>query len=191
VINRIDQPRRSANLPNLRDFGLTRATAELAQHRLLVLDVARADLEVAEAAFGPFHPTTSHFRRSLDESRRSWDQLRIKLGTPAIDAALSQPPLATLILRKQTETATPIVLVLIDGKSYSAQRVPGTELAPIQWRLTRLHPPLDDGPYYVCRLANRSTQCDCADWTYRIAETTDASNMQCKHLAALSSLGWI
>ena len=84
-----------------------------------------------------------------------------------------------------------MVLILIDGKTYCTQKVTGTELAPIQWRLTRLHPPLEDGPYYVCRLANRTTQCDCADWTYRIAETENAHKLRCKHLAALCSLGWI
>jgi hypothetical protein len=67
----------------------------------------------------------------------------------------------------------------------------GTELAPVQWRLTRLHPPLDDGPYYVCRLADGSTQCDCAEWTYQIAENGDSRKTHCKHLAALAALGWI
>ncbi len=191
MINRIDQPSRPVPLPNLRDFGLTRATAEITQYCLIAVHVAKADLEVAEAEFGASHPTTSHFRNSLDELCRSWERLRAKLGTNAIEAALAQPPLATLTLKKHTTISTPIVLFLIDGKTYSTQKVAGTELAPIQWRLTRLHPPLDDGPYYACRLANGSTQCDCADWTYRIAETTAAGDAKCKHLAALSSLGWI
>ena len=180
-----------AHTRDQRQIRLTRATAEFAQYCLLAVDVARADLEVAEAEFGPSHPTTSHFRNSLNQVRRSWERLRAALGIRAIEAALSEPPLTTLVLKEHTKNSTQIVLVLIDGKTYSTQKVPGTELAPIQWRLARLHPPLDDGPYYVCRLANGSTQCDCADWTYRIAETTDALKRKCKHVSALSSLGWI
>ena len=65
----------------------------------------------------------------------------------------------------------------------------GTALAPVQWCLTRLDPPLDDGPYYACRLRDGSTQCDCAEWTYQIAGNGDRT--LCKHLAALAALGWI
>jgi hypothetical protein len=173
------------------EFGLTRDKIELAQRGRLILDVSAADLEAAEAAFGPFHPTTWHFRNSLNEARRSWERLRAEFGDKVLEAALSQPPLTTLILGEQASGSTPVTLVLIDGKTYRAQQVPGTELAPIQWRLTRLQPPLEDGPYYVCRLANRSTQCDCAQWTYRISETSDTRHAHCKHLAALISLGWI
>jgi hypothetical protein len=171
--------------------GLARDNAELAQRGRLILDVSSAGLETAEAALGAFHPTTWHFRDSLNEARRSWERLRAELGTKLLEAALSQPPLTTLTLSQHTNGSPCVVLVLIEGKTYRAQNVPGTELAPIQWRLTRLHPPLENGPYYLCRLANRSTQCDCAEWTYRIAETSGARNSYCKHLAALISLGWI
>ena len=58
-----------------KDHGLSRSTAELAQRRRIMLDVAAADLEAAEARFGAFHPTTSHFRDFLNESRRSWERL--------------------------------------------------------------------------------------------------------------------
>jgi hypothetical protein len=173
------------------DCGLTRKIAVVAQRHRLVHDVAVADLEAAEAAFGAFHPTTWHFRNSLNEARRAWERLRAELGTRVLEASLSQPPLTMLTLGEQANGSPPIVLVLIDGKTYRIQQVTGTELAPIQWRLTRLHPPIKDGPYYVCRLANQLTQCDCAEWTYRIAETDNARNLKCKHLAALSSLGWI
>ena len=59
-----------------KDHGLSRSTAELAQRRRIMLDVAAADLEAAEARFGAFHPTTSHFRDFLNESRRSWERLQ-------------------------------------------------------------------------------------------------------------------
>jgi hypothetical protein len=173
------------------DAGLTRENAELAQRGRLILDVSSAGLETAEAALGAFHPTTWHLRNLLSDARRSWERLRAELGTKLLEAALSQPPLAILTLDSHANGSPCVVLVLIEGKTYRAQQVPGTELAPIQWRLTRLHPPLEDGPYYVCRLANRSTQCDCAEWTYRIAETSTARNTYCKHLAALVSLGWL
>lgn len=84
-----------------------------------------------------------------------------------------------------------VELVLIGGETYRTQRVPGTELAPIQWRLTRLNAKTNDGPYYLCRLADGSTQCDCADWIYRIAETGNTHKAHCKHLAALAALAWI
>jgi SWIM zinc finger len=171
--------------------GLTRENAELAQRGRLILDVSSAGLETAEAALGAFHPTTWQLRNLLGEARRSWERLRAALGTKILEAALSQPPLTTLTLDENSNGSPCVVLVLIEGKTYRAQQVPGTELAPIQWRLTRLHPPLENGPYYVCRLANRSTQCDCAEWTYRIAETSAARGTYCKHLAALISLGWL
>ena len=57
-----------------------------------------ADLEAAESAFGAFHPTTWHFRNSLAEAQRSWEQLRAELGTRIVEGALEQPPLTTLVL---------------------------------------------------------------------------------------------
>jgi hypothetical protein len=173
------------------DASLTRENAELAQRGRLILDVSSAGVESAEAALGAFHPTTWQLRNSLNEARRSWERLRAELGSKLLEAALSQPPLAILTLDEHANGSPCVVLVLIEGKTYRAEHVSGTELAPVQWRLTRLHPPLEDGPYYVCRLANRSTQCDCAEWTYRIAETSTARSTYCKHLAALISLGWL
>ena len=35
----------------------------------MILDVSAADLEAAEAAYGPFHPTAWHFRNVLNEAR--------------------------------------------------------------------------------------------------------------------------
>jgi hypothetical protein len=168
-----------------------RCTVELTQRGRMIVDVAAVDLEAAEAAFGTFHPTTWHFRHALDEARRSWERLRAELSTKVIDAALREPPLIVLTLGDAGESSPSVVLVLIAGQTYRTERVIGTEAAPIQWRLTRLVPPLDHGPYYACRLADGLTQCDCADWTYQIAQCVDSRKTQCKHLAALSALGWI
>jgi hypothetical protein len=171
--------------------------ADLAQRGRLILDVSAADLEAAEAAFGPFDPITWHFRNAWCEARRSWERLRAELGTRGLEAALNQPPLVVLTLGggggrpAHGPGSPPVVLVAIAGRTYRTQRVDGTELAPVQWRLTRLHPPLEDGPYYVCRLADGSTQCDCAEWIYQVAESLDGRKTHCKHLAALAALGWI
>ncbi len=168
-----------------------RCAAELVQRGRLILDVSAADLEAAESTFGAFHPTTWHFRNGLNEAQRSWERLRAELGTKAVEAALEEPPLTALALNETTNGKPGVVLILIASQTYRPQRVVGTELAPIQWRLTRLHPPLENGPYYVCRLADGSTQCDCANWTYQIAETNKARTARCKHVVALAALGWI
>jgi len=168
-----------------------RSVVELTQRGRMIVDVATVDLEAAEAAFGPFHPTAWHFRNALSEARRSWERLRAELGTQVIDAALREPPLTVLTLGQSAHASSRVVLVSIAGQTYRTEQVAGTEAAPIQWRLTRLLPPLDDGPYYVCRLADGLTQCDCADWTYQVAESINRRKTYCKHLAALAALGWI
>jgi hypothetical protein len=164
---------------------------ELVQRGRLILDVSAADLEAAEATFRAFHSTTWYFRNSLNEAQRSWERLRVELGTKVVEAALEEPPLTTLALDESTNGQSNVVLILIGGQTYRPQQVAGTELAPVQWRLTRLHPPLENGPYYICRLADGSTQCDCADWTYQIAGTDKIRTARCKHLVALTALGWI
>jgi hypothetical protein len=171
-----------------------RHAVELVQQGRMTLDVSAADLEAAEAAYGPFHPTAWHFRTALDEARRAWDRLRAELGSAALEAALKEPPLTYLELsgvspRDGRHGPTLVILIPIAGRTYRVQKVAGTALAPVQWRLTRLLPPLDDGPYYACRLHDGSTQCDCAEWIYQIAET--GRRAFCKHLAALDALGWI
>ncbi|HEV3167598.1 MAG TPA: hypothetical protein VGZ22_26575 [Isosphaeraceae bacterium] len=155
----------------------------------MILDVATADLEAAETLLGAFHPTSWYFRQALAEARQAWDRLRAEVGSAMLRVALEQPPIAVLTLSAETHEGPHVQLVPISGQTYRAERVPGSDLAPIQWRLTRLSPPLADGPYYVCRLTDGSTQCDCADWTYQVAET--GSRILCKHLEALDSLGWI
>jgi len=174
-----------------------RRAVELAQRGRIILDVSIADLEAAEAVHGAFHPIAWHFRNACNEARRSWERLRAELGTRTLEAALDRPPLVIMTLGEDTDGGGPgpglprAVLIVIGGRTYCIQRVAGTELAPVQWRLTRPHPPLEDGPYYACRLANGTTQCDCAEWTYQIADLGDARNDHCKHLAALAALGWI
>jgi hypothetical protein len=178
--------------PSLRDRDPSdpaRRAVELAQRGRMILDVATADLEAAETTLGPFHPTSWHFRNALHEARRSWDRLRAEFGGSALDAALNQPPLAVLTLGDDRRGTPPIILIPIGGRTYRALRVAGTPLAPVQWRLSRLLPPDDDGPYYACRLSDGSTQCDCAEWTYQIADIDPHGS--CKHLAALAELGWI
>jgi hypothetical protein len=162
-----------------------RRAVELAQRGRMILDVAAADLEAAEAALGAFHATTWFFRNALAEAQKSWDRLRAEFGPGALEHALKQPSLAVLTLRGGDEA---LLLIPIEGQTYLAEPVAGTPLAPVQWRLTRLHPPLKHGPYYACRLRDGTTQCDCAEWIYRAAEPTEC---HCKHLSALASLGWL
>jgi hypothetical protein len=166
-----------------------RRAVELAQRGRMILDVATADLEAAEEALGPFHPTAWHFRQALAEAKMSWDRLRAEFGGARVEAALAQPPVAVLILgNERPDQGEPrVVLIPISGKTYRAQAVSGTTLAPTQWRLTRLAPPLEHGPYYVCRLRDGSTQCDCAEWLYQDNDPPHP----CKHLGALAALGWI
>jgi hypothetical protein len=157
----------------------------------MILDVSMADLEVAENRFGPFHSTTWHFRNALGEAQHTWALLQAELGSKFIETALNQPPLTVLTLGESNSDPKSVKLVLIAGQTYRYQAVPGTDLAPMQWRLTRLNSPLVHGPYYICQLADGSTQCDCAEWTYRIAETGNTRRNQCKHIGALAALGWI
>jgi hypothetical protein len=161
-------------------------SVELAQRGRMILDVAAADLEAAEAVLGSFHETTWHFRNALAEARRSWDRLRAEFGTAALESALTEPPLTLLVLGE--ESAPKAVLIAIGGQTYRVERIPGTDLAPSLWRLTRL-PLSNDGPYYVARLRDGSHRCDCAEWHYQVAEIEGAG--PCKHVAGLHALGWL
>ena len=175
-----------------------RRAVELAQRGRMILDVATADLEAAESALGPFDPTTWYFRSALAEASNSWDRLRAQFGPRAIEAALGLPPLTVLTVgegkRGQAGGRPCLILIPIDGKTYRVEPVAGTPIAPIQWRLTRLVPPLEHGPYYACRLGDGSLQCDCAEWTYRpdpLPGSRPVPPPPCKHLSALSALGWL
>ena len=165
-----------------------RRVVELAQRGRMILDVATADLDASESALGPFHPTTWFFREALAEARKSWDRLRARFGTATLERALDGPPIAVLNVPAGAST---LILIPIEGKTYRAEPIPGTDPAPVQWRLTRLHPPLEDGPYYACKLRDGSTQCDCAAWTYSVEDPTSDAPAPCKHLAALAALGWL
>ena len=100
-----------------------RCAVELVQRGRLILDVSAADLEAAEATFGAFHPTTWHFRNSLNEAQRSWERLRAELGTKTVEAALEEPPLTALALDESTNGQPGVVLILIAGQTYRPQRV--------------------------------------------------------------------
>ena len=166
-----------------------RRAVELAQRGRMILDVATADLEAAEQSLGPFHPTSWHYRQALADANRSWDRLRAEFGGSTLESALVLPPITCLTLGGLEGELPPVVLIPIGGRTYRAERIVGTPLAPTQWRLTRLTPPLEHGPYYACRLRDGSTQCDCAEWAYR--EDSPEPPAPCKHLAALAALGWI
>ena len=163
-----------------------RRAVELAQRGRMILDVATADLEAAEAVHGAAHPTAWHFRQGLDDARRAWDRLRARYGGKALEAALAEPPVAVLGV---TVGRANLTLIPIGGRTFRVETIAGTPLAPVQYRLTRLAPPLEHGPYYACRLADGSTQCDCAEWFYR--EDAPTAPDHCKHLAALDALGWL
>lgn len=170
-----------------------RRAVELAQRGRMILDVAKADLEASEAALGPFHPTTWHFRNALAEARKAWDRLRAEFGLKGLERALAQPPTAVLRLPAGAGPRA-LLLIPIEGKTFAAEPVAGTAIAPVQWRLIRLDPPLEHGPYYACRLRDGSTQCDCAEWTYRPEPPPTGVTPgpgPCKHLAALAALGWL
>lgn len=179
---------------------------ELAQRGRIILDVTAADLEAAEAAHGPFHPTAWHFRNAWYEARKSWERLRADFGGATLEGALAEPPLTVMALGPSARDygpdqegrwplprpapGAPVLVFLIRGQTYSALRVAGTPLAPLLWRLLRLHPHHEDGPYFAGRLLDQSTQCDCAEWTYQIAGNAPPET-HCKHLAALATLGWL
>src|SRR5579883_3263910 len=100
-----------------------RRAVELVQRGRMILDVSAADLEAAEAALGPFHPTAWHFRNALAEARRSWDRLRAEFGGKTLEAALNEPPLAILTLTPNGEahhpssSPTSVTLVPIAGQT--------------------------------------------------------------------------
>lgn len=183
---------------------------ELVQRGRIALDVATADLDVAEGRLGVFHPTTLHFRRVAEEARRAWERLRATYGPRALARALEADPIALLTLDDgRDDGRAPWLLMVIGGRVHAARKLDPAEDAPVIWRLRRF-PDLDDDPLHVCRLADGSLQCDCAQWIYELADprggiegegegegpggrpgTATAPPAPCKHQAALRSLGWL
>src|SRR3954452_20793034 len=102
---------------------------ELAQRGRMILDVSAADLDAAEAAYGPFHPTASYFRSARDEGRRAWDRLRAQYGGATLEAALNEPPVTHLVLREGTgagdgdghDRGAAVILIPIGGRTYRVQ----------------------------------------------------------------------
>lgn len=152
------------------------------------LDTGAAALELAERRLGPFHETTSRIRAALDDVRRAWARLRASAGTVALDSMLADRPRA-LVHLEAGAAAPGLGLLVIAGHTYRAERVAGTRLAPVQWRLVRLAGEPRDEPFFVVRLSDGSTQCDCADWTFEVNQTDRIE--PCKHIAALRSLDWM
>jgi hypothetical protein len=91
-------------------------------------------------------------------------------------------------------SAEGVMLILAIGdKQYDASRVDEHSVeVPVIWCLAPLDsPPLDDpdidgigDPYYVCRFADGTIQCDCADFAF-------GDKPVCKHWRALAGLGLI
>ncbi len=157
---------------------------ELAQRGRMILDVTSADLEVAEERLGPFHETTWHSQRW--PSGAAWRDSPPPPADRRPLEALEEPPLTLLSLGESDNRDPQAVLLVISGATYAVQRVAGTALAPVLWRLFRI-PPSEEGPYYLARLHDGSTQCDCAEWTYQVADVVGAP--PCKHLAGLRAAG--
>ncbi len=174
-----------------RSSGLDRGVVELVQRGRMIVEGAAADLEAAEAAHGAFHERSWHCREALTEARRSWDRLRAEIGSKQMELALNAHPVAVLALEGAPATAKFSGLIVIGGSTYVVKRIVGVESAPIQWRVARLRTHSGAEPYHACRLADGSTQCDCAEWIYRIAQTTNRDRGRCKHIAALAHLDWI
>jgi hypothetical protein len=167
--------------------GVPAEVAELIQRGWLRLEVARVDLAASEARLGAFHETTWYFRQALAEARQGWESLRAMHGTAGLDAALAEPPRA--VLRLGRPGGGEVVLVPMGGSTFRVEAVAGTPLAPVQWRLTRLDAGPGEDPYFATRGAGGGLQCDCGEWTFRVADGGPGAT--CKHLAALRHLGWI
>src|SRR5262249_22701103 len=120
-----------------------RRAVELAQRGRIILDVSIADLEAAEAVHGAFHPIAWPCRSAGSEPGRGGRRPRPVPGRSPGGAAPRRPPLVIMPLGEDRtgRALTRAILIVIAGRTYCLQRVSGTELAPVQWRLTRPHPP--------------------------------------------------
>ncbi|WP_435015370.1 hypothetical protein TA3x_002908 [Tundrisphaera sp. TA3] len=158
------------------------------QRAKILLDVALADFEMAESTLGPGHASTWHYREALTQARTAWDRLRAEFGGAVLERELVQSPVAVIRLRDENRRPHRIRLITIQGRTYGVEPIPGSEAAPGLWRFQRLNPRLEFGPYYAARLADGTTQCDCAEWAYREDSPAD---IPCKHIFALLHLGWL
>jgi len=170
---------------------LGRDVIELVQRGRMILDLAEADYEEVVGRRGHDREAAWQCRNTLTEASQSWQRLVEDLGMDTVQTALRQPSQSAIHLESVGHKGQTISLILIGGSTYTVMREPGVELAPVQWRVARLKPNVEPDPYYVCRLANGTFQCDCAEWIYRIAETDRLRTTHCKHSAALHALGWI
>jgi hypothetical protein len=170
---------------------LTDRDIELAQRGRIILDVAKTDFDICVQRLGSEHSTTWFFRNALDEARRAWERLEYNLGSVALDRALRLPSVAVLTLKNPT-SLDDVRLFVIEGRTYAAEWVEGTPLAPVQWRLHHLSSTRENGPYYVCRLSDGTTHCDCGEWIFRGSSPRAGTTTVdlCKHLQAITSLGW-
>src|SRR5690242_20416113 len=107
-----------------------RRAVELAQRGQMILDVAAADLEAAEAHLGPFHPSAWHVAPALAEARRAWDRLRAEFGSRVLKAALEQPPITLLTIGDHLPDGPRAIFIPIAGQTYRVERIAGTPIAP-------------------------------------------------------------
>ena len=169
--------------------GTANKTTALIQRGRMSREVADVDLHTVMGRLGPYHETTWYFRQAQAEARKCWERLCQEVGERLVAEALQQPPCTMLELGDSKRPETHVRLILIQGGTYRLESITSTPLAPVICRLTRLSVEPELEPYYALRQADGATQCDCAEWVYRIAETDQPR--YCKHLAALHALGWL
>ncbi len=174
----------------LKRAALARRVIERVQRLKIVLAVATVDLEVAIDRFGAFSEHTWSHRRLLADARRAWERVRADLGQVDLGRALARPPIVSLPIGGDSAR---IRAISIGGQCYLVHRA-----VPVEYQLRSFCNLLaietrpsarPSEPYRVFRLRNGDTQCDCADWYFRIAEQPRPG--ACKHIAALESLGWL
>ena len=181
---------------------------ELAQRGRMILDVSAADLEASEAANGPFHATTWHFRNAWYEAKASWDRLRAEIGGATLDAALDEPPLTVLALGPGAERlrARPLGPLARcpspagPGRPRPADPDRRPDVPGPRASRARRWPRCSGGsPGFIPRSttapitpAGSATAPPSATApSGSISSPTPAPHALCKHLAALAALGWI
>ncbi len=152
---------------------------------------SRAQVERIQLIKILYDAAVAHSAKDPDtamEMEAAWENLREEVGDDAIEQALGFHPISFVTL----DDSHTRCLVSVYGHTYLCEQAEGTALAQIQWRMGRVETAEGyTGPYFACRLADGTMQCDCADWTYRVALSPSATVAHCKHLRALASLGRI